>query len=252
MIIVKSTKEIELMTVACRITGEVLQLVGEHVKPGVTTKELDEIAEKYIRKNGATPTFKGYAGFPASICASVNHQVIHGIPNRGTVLQEGDIISVDVGACYKGYNGDAARTFGVGNISSEAQRLIDVTKQSFFEGVKFCYENARVSDISHAVQTCAESAGYGVVRDFVGHGVGAELHESPEIPNFGKPGRGARLIAGMTLAIEPMINMGDYRVKTLSDGWTVETLDGCLSAHYENTVLITKGEPRLLTLTENF
>lgn len=251
MISVKSKKEIELMKVAGRITGEVLQLIEENVKPGVTTKELDKMAEDFIRKNGAIPSFKNYAGFPGSICASVNHQVIHGIPSQKVVLKEGDIISIDVGAKYKGYNGDAARTFGVGNISPEAKRLIEITKQSFFEGIKFCYENARVSDISHAVQMCAEGAGYGVVRDYVGHGVGAELHESPEIPNFGNPGRGARLISGMTLAIEPMINMGDYRVKVLPDGWTVETLDGCLSAHYENTVLITKGEPELLTLIEN-
>lgn len=248
MISVKSKKEIELMEIAGRITGEVLNLLEEHIKPGVTTLELDRVAENFIRKNGATPTFKGYAGFPGSICASVNHQVIHGIPSNKVVLKTGDIISIDVGACYKGYNGDAARTFAVGNISSEAKRLIDITKQSFFEGVKFCREGARVSDISHAVQMCAENAGFGVVRDYVGHGVGAELHESPEIPNFGNPGRGARLISGMTLAIEPMINMGDYRVKVLPDGWTVETLDGCLSAHYENTVLITKGEPKLLTL----
>ena len=234
MISVKSKKEIELMETAGRITGEVLNLLEEYIKPGVTTLELDRVAENFIRKNGATPTF--------------NHQVIHGIPSNKVVLKEGDIISIDVGACFKGYNGDAARTFAVGNISSEAKRLIDITKQSFFEGVKFCHEGARVSDISHAVQLCAENAGYGVVRDYVGHGVGAELHESPEIPNFGNPGRGARLISGMTLAIEPMINMGDYRVKVLPDGWTVETLDGCLSAHYENTVLITKGEPKLLTL----
>ena len=248
MISVKSTKEIELMTTAGKITGELLQLLQESVKPGVTTLELDRIAENFIRKNGAVPAFKGYAGFPGSICASVNHQVIHGIPSDRVVLKEGDIISIDTGAVYKGYYSDAARTFGAGNISPEAKRLIDVTQQSFFEGLKFCYENARITDISHAIQTYAENAGYGVVRDYVGHGVGAELHESPEIPNFGRPGRGARLVAGMTLAIEPMINVGDYRVKVLKDGWTVETLDGCLSAHYENTVLITKGEPKLLTL----
>lgn len=250
MIAVKSKKEIEMMTAAGRITGEVLNLLEEHVKPGITTWELDKIAEDYIRKNNAVPSFKNYAGFPGSICASVNHQVIHGIPSHSVVLKEGDIISIDVGARYKGYHGDAARTFAVGKISAEAQRLIDITKQSFFEGIQFCYENARITDISHAVQTCAEGAGYGVVRDYVGHGVGAELHESPEIPNFGRAGRGARLICGMTLAIEPMINMGDYRVKVLPDGWTVETLDGCLSAHYENTVLITKGEPKLLTRIE--
>lgn len=247
MINVKSTREIELMRDACKITGEVLNLLGESVKPGITTQELDAIAEKFIRKQGAIPAFKGYGGFPKSLCASVNNQIIHGIPSN-RVLVEGDIISCDIGACYKGYNGDAARTFPVGKISSDAQKLIDVTKESFFKGLEFCYEGFRVSDISHAVGSYAEGFGYGVVRDFVGHGIGADLHESPEVPNFGKPGRGARLVSGMTLAIEPMINGGDYRVKTLPDGWTVETLDGCISAHYENTVLITKGEPEVLTL----
>lgn len=247
MINVKSTREIELMKDACKITGEVLNLLEESVKPGITTKELDAIAEKFIRKQNAVPAFKGYGGFPGSLCASVNNQVIHGIPSD-RVLMEGDIISLDIGACYKGYNGDAARTFPVGKISADAQKLIDVTKESFFEGLKFCCEGYRVSDISHAVGAYAENFGYGVVRDFVGHGIGSSLHESPEVPNYGKPGRGARLVSGMTLAIEPMINGGDYRVKTLADGWTVETLDGCISAHYENTVLITKGEPEILTL----
>lgn len=247
MIIVKSKREIELMRVACRITGETLKLMGESIKPGVTTGELDSIAAKFIKSNGCTASFKGYSGYPKSICTSVNQQIIHGIPGE-IPLKEGDIISIDVGACYKGYHGDAARTFAVGKISSEAQKLIDVTKDSFFKGVENCYVGKRISDISHAVQERAEREGYGVVRDYVGHGVGFELHESPEIPNYGKPGRGARLIAGMTIAIEPMINMGDYRVKNMPDGWTVETLDGCLSAHYENTVLITAGEPEILTL----
>lgn len=248
MINVKSKHEIELMRIAGRITAETLKLVEEHVKPGVTTGELDRLAEHFIRKNNATPSFKNLYGFPKSLCASVNEQVIHGIPSSRTVLKDGDILSIDVGACYKGYHGDAARTFAVGNISADAQNLIDVTRESFFQGLKFCYPGNRVSDISHAVQEHAEAAGYGVVRDFVGHGVGKELHESPEVPNFGNPGRGARLVCGMTLAIEPMINMGDYRVKTLQDDWTVVTLDGCLSAHYENSVLITNDEPELLTL----
>lgn len=248
MINVKSANEIELMRVACRLTGETLKLLEESIKPGITTAELNRIAEDYLKKNSATATFKNYNGYPASICASVNDQVIHGIPSKNTVLKEGDIISIDFGACYKGYHGDAARTFAVGKISADAEKLIEVTKNCFFNGLEYCKAGNRVSDISHAVQVCAENEGYGVVRDYVGHGVGRQLHEGPEIPNFGNPGRGPRLISGMTIAVEPMINMGDYRVKTLSDGWTVVTLDGCFSAHYENTVLITKDEPEVLTL----
>jgi len=250
MISVKSLREIELMRCAGKITGETLQLLAESIRPGITTLELDEIAEKYIRKCGATPSFKNYGGFPGSICASVNDEVIHGIPSKNRVLNEGDIISFDIGACYKGYHGDAARTEGVGEISPEAQKLIDVTKQSFFEGIAYAKPGNRVSDISRAVQEYTEGFGYGVVRDYVGHGIGSALHEAPEVPNFAEAsrGRGARLVAGMTLAIEPMINMGDYRVKVLEDDWTVKTLDGCLSAHYENTVLITNGEPEILTL----
>lgn len=247
MINVKSRKEIELMRVAGRLTGETLELMAEHIKPGITTGELDRIAENFIRKNHAVPSFKNYNGFPKSLCISVNNQVIHGIPGK-RVLHEGDIVSIDVGACYQGYHGDAARTFAVGTISEEAEKLIYVTQNCFFQGLEFCQVGNRISDISHAVQITAEGAGYGVVRDYIGHGVGAALHESPEIPNFGRPGRGARLVAGMTLAIEPMINEGDYRVKVLPDGWTVETLDGCLSAHYENTVLITSSEPEILTI----
>ena len=250
MISVKSLREIELMRTAGRITGEALELLAESIVPGITTLELDRIAENYIRKCGAVPSFKNYGGFPKSLCASVNDEVIHGIPSKARELKEGDIISFDIGACYKGYHGDAARTVGVGKISDEAQKLIDVTKQSFFEGIAFAKPGNRVSDISLAVQTYAEGFGYGVVRDYVGHGIGSNLHEAPEVPNFAdiSRGRGARLVAGMTLAIEPMINMGDYRVKVLDDDWTVKTLDGCLSAHYENTVLITNGEPEILTL----
>ena len=248
MIIVKSVKEIELMRTACRVTGQTLKLMEENVKPGITTLELDRLAEKFIRDNGCIPSFKNYSGFPKSICASVNEQVIHGIPSKDIVLKEGDIISIDVGANYKGYHGDAARTFAVGKISDEAQKLIDVTKDCFFKAVENCFEGKRISDISSAVQTRAESEGYGVVRDYIGHGVGASLHEDPEIPNYFNPKCRARLVAGMTLAIEPMINMGDYRVESLPDGWTVVTLDGCLSAHYENTVLITKGKPEILTM----
>ena len=248
MINVKSKKEIELMRVAGRITAETLQLLEENIKPGITTFELDKIAEKFIRKNDCIPSFKNYGGFPGSICASVNNVVIHGIPSHKVVLKEGDIISIDCGANYKGYHGDAARTFAVGNISEDAKKLIEVTKDCFFQGLKFCREGFRVSDISNAVQLRAEKEGYGVVRDFVGHGIGTALHESPEVPNYGNPGRGARLVAGMTVAIEPMINAGDYRVRVLEDDWTTVTQDGCLSAHYENTVLITGDEPELLTI----
>lgn len=248
MINVKSSKEIELMRIAARLTGETLNLLKEHIKPGISTAELDRIAENYLKKNNATPTFKGYGGFPGSVCASVNEQVIHGIPSKKVILKEGDIISLDFGACYKGYNGDAARTYPVGKISEDAEKLIKVTEESFFKGLEFCKPGCRISDISHAIQEYAEKFGYGVVREYVGHGVGRELHESPEIPNYGNPGRGPRLVNGMTIAVEPMINMGDYRVRTLSNEWTVVTLDGCLSAHYENTILITKGEPEVLTL----
>lgn len=248
MINVKSSKEIELMRIAARLTGETLNLLKEHIKPGISTAELDRIAENYLKKNNATPTFKGYGGFPGSVCASVNEQVIHGIPSKKVILKEGDIISLDFGACYKGYNGDAARTYPVGKISEDAEKLIRVTEESFFKGLEFCKPGYRISDISHAIQEYAEKFGYGVVREYVGHGVGRELHESPEIPNYGNPGRGPRLVNGMTIAVEPMINMGDYRVRTLSNDWTVVTLDGCLSAHYENTILITKGEPEVLTL----
>ncbi len=248
MINVKSSKEIELMRIAARLTGETLNLLKEHIKPGISTAELDRSAENYLKKNNATPTFKGYGGFPGSVCASVNEQVIHGIPSKKVILKEGDIISLDFGACYKGYNGDAARTYPVGKISEDAEKLIKVTEESFFKGLEFCKPGCRISDISHAIQEYAEKFGYGVVREYVGHGVGRELHESPEIPNYGNPGRGPRLVNGMTIAVEPMINMGDYRVRTLSNEWTVVTLDGCLSAHYENTILITKGEPEVLTL----
>ena len=196
------------------------------------------------------PTFKGYGGFPASACVSVNEEVVHGIPSKERILREGDIVSVDVGSTYKGYVSDAARTYGVGNISAEARRLIKATEASFFEGLKFCKVGYRLSDISHAIQVSAEGEGYGVIRDFVGHGVGKEMHEDPQIPNYGKPGRGPRLAAGMVFAIEPMITQGSYDVDVLLNDWTVVTVDGKLSAHYENTVVITDGEPELLTLFE--
>lgn len=246
MIVIKSSKEIELMQASGRIVALVHQKVKEAIKPGVSTLELDRIAERVIVENGAKPSFKGYHGFPSSICASVNEEVIHGIPGE-RILEEGDIISIDVGALKDGYHGDAAKTHPVGKVSAEKLALIEATKQSFFEGLKFCREGYRLSDVSHAIQVYAESKGYGVVRDFVGHGVGRELHEDPPIPNYGAPGRGPRLTRGMVLAIEPMINEGTHKVCILDDDWTVITEDCKASAHYEHTVLITDGDPVLLT-----
>lgn len=247
MIYIKSRQEIEIMREAGRIVAETHELLREAIKPGITTKELDELAEAYILKQGAKPAFKGYGGFPASICTSINHEVVHGIPGL-KVLQDGDIISIDIGALFKGYYGDAAKTHGVGKISQEAQKLIDVTKQSFYEGIKFAYEGKRLSDISHAIQTYVEKEGFSVVRNYVGHGIGTKMHEEPQIPNYGPPGKGPRLQKGMVLAIEPMINIGTYEVKVLPDGWTVVTLDGKYSAHYEHTIAITQGEPEILTI----
>ena len=237
------------MRQACKITANARALAGDLVKPGVSTKEIDRAVNEYIVSQGAKPSFLNYNGFPASACISVNSTVIHGIPG-GYILKEGDIVSVDVGAFYQGFHGDCAATFPCGSISAEAQKLIDVTKQSFFEGLRFATQGHRVSDISHAIHTYVESNGFSVVRSFVGHGVGRKLHEEPEVPNFGKAGHGPRLLKGMTLAIEPMVNAGAYDVRVLKDGWTVLTADGKLSAHYENTVLITDGEPEILTVNE--
>jgi methionyl aminopeptidase len=246
MIILKSNKEIESMREAGKIVAYTHEVLQHHIKPGITTKELDEIAEREIQKHNAIPAFKDYNGFPASICASINEEVVHGIPGLKT-LKDGDIISIDIGAVYHGYYGDAAKTHPVGKTSEEALNLIAVTKQSFYEGLNFCREGNRLSDISHAVQQYAESHGFSVVRDFVGHGIGQNMHEDPQIPNFGKPDKGPRLAKGMVLAIEPMINMGTHRVKTLQDNWTVITLDKKISAHYEHTVAITEDEPIILT-----
>lgn len=237
------------MRQACKITAAARALAGEMVRPGVTTKQIDKAVHDFIVKQGAKPSFLHYGGFPASACISVNSTVIHGIPD-GRVLQEGDIVSVDVGAYFRGFHGDCAATYPCGKISPEAQKLIDVTRQSFFEGLKFAKQGNRISDISHAVQTYVESNGYSIVRDFVGHGVGAQLHEEPEVRNFGAPGHGPRMLRGMTLAIEPMVNEGTYEVRVLKDKWTTVTADGKLSAHYENTVLITDGEPEILTVVE--
>ena len=249
MIPIKNEREISLMRRACKITAAARALAGDMVRPGVTTKEIDKAVHDFIVSQGATPSFLNYSGFPASTCISVNQTVIHGIPDE-RVLKDGDIVSVDVGAYWGGFHGDCAATFAWGNISPTAQKLIDVTKQSFFEGIRFARQGCRVSDIGSAVQSFVESHGFSVVRDFIGHGVGANLHESPEVPNFGKPGRGPRLIKGMCIAVEPMVNQGGYAVRVLKDGWTTVTTDGSLSAHYENTVLITDGEPEILTVTE--
>ena len=249
MIPIKNDREISMMRRACRITAAARALAGEMVRPGVTTKEIDKAVHDFIVSQGATPSFLNYSGYPASACISVNNTVIHGIPD-GRVLKDGDIVSIDVGAYVGGFHGDCAATFACGEISPEAKKLIEVTRQSFFEGIQFARQGNRVSDISHAVQSYVEANGFSVVRAFIGHGVGANLHEEPEVPNFGKPGRGPRLIKGMTIAVEPMVNVGTHEVRVLKDGWTTVTADGKLSAHYENTVLITDGEPEILTVTE--
>ena len=246
MITLKSSHEIDLMRRAGKITAAARALAGEMVRPGVTTQEIDSAVEHFIRKQGAVPSFYNYCGYPASVCISVNDEVIHGIPGK-RVLKEGDIVSVDVGAVVDGFHGDCAATFACGTISKEAQDLIDVTRQSFFEGIKQAKEGRRLFDISAAIQTYAESHGYSIVREFVGHGIGRQLHEEPEVPNYYPDRRGPRLLRGMTLAIEPMVNAGAAAIRVLPDGWTVKTLDGKLSAHYENTVLITDGEPEILT-----
>lgn len=249
MIAIKNERELTVMRRAGRIAATARELAGQMVRPGVTTIEIDKAVHDFIVSQGAKPSFLNYSGYPASACISVNDVVIHGIPD-GRVLREGDIVSVDVGAYWGGFHGDCAATFACGKISSEAEKLIAVTKQSFFEGMKFARQGFRVSDISHAVQAHVEAGGFSVVRAFVGHGVGEALHEAPEVPNFGSPGRGPRLVRGMTIAVEPMVNQGTYDVNVLKDKWTTVTVDGKLSAHYENTVLITDGEPEILTVTE--
>ena len=249
MIAIKNERELAFMRQACKITAAARALAGEMVRPGVTTKQIDKAVYDFIVSQGAKPSFLNYNGYPASACISVNQTVIHGIPG-GYTLKDGDIVSIDVGAYYEGFHGDCAATFACGTVSAEAEKLIEVTKQSFFEGIRFAKRGHRVSDISHAIQTYVESNGFSVVRSFVGHGVGAQLHEEPEVPNYGPAGRGPRLLPGMTLAIEPMVNVGTHEVRILKDGWTVVTTDGKLSAHYENTVLITDGEPEILTVTE--
>ncbi len=247
MIKYKTEKDLEIMRIACKITGDTLREVEKHIKPNITTKELDKIAYDYIVSQNATPSFKGLYGYPATICASVNEEIVHGIPGD-RVLKEGDIISIDVGACYKGFHGDAARTFPVGKIDAKKKRLIKVTQESFFEGIKGLKAGCYVGDISHRIQNYVEKHGYSVVRELIGHGVGRQVHEEPDVPNFGRAGSGARLNANATIAIEPMVNMGLRNVVFLSDGWTCVTRDGMPSAHYENTVLITEDGVEILTL----
>jgi methionyl aminopeptidase len=247
---IKTAREIELMREAGRLLEIVHNQLGEFIKPGITTLDIDRLGEKLIRNLGCTPNFLHYNGYPASICVSVNDEVVHGIPSKKRILREGDIVSLDAGLIYKGYHSDAARTHAVGEISPEAQKLIDVTRQSFFEGIKMAKAGNHLYDISAAIGNYAESFGYGVVRDLVGHGIGTSLHEDPQIPNFAQKRRGIRLVPGMTLAIEPMITMGRPEVCWLDDDWTVVTEDESLAAHYENTILITEGEPEILTFTK--
>lgn len=247
MIIRKSVREIELMKEAGRIVYEVHQELARAVAPGVTTAELDALAESLIRKAGGRPTFKGYHDFPASICASVNDEVVHGIPGKRK-LREGDVVAIDLGVTYRGYVGDAAYTHPVGQVESEAQRLLTVTREALEQAIKACYDGRRLGDIGHAVQTHVEANGFSVVRDYVGHGIGAAMHEDPQIPNFSPPGVGPELKTGMVLAIEPMVNAGTWQVKTLADKWTVVTADGKYSAHFEHTVAITQDGPLILTL----
>ncbi len=245
---IKSAREIELMRESCRLLAHVHDELGKAIKPGMSTLDIDTLGEKLIRDLGCIPNFKNYHGYPASICVSVNDEVVHGIPNKQRILQEGDIVSLDAGLIYHGYHSDAARTHAVGKISPEAEKLIEVTRQSFFEGIKMAKAGNHLYDISNAIDAYVSKFGYGIVRDLVGHGIGTSLHEDPQIPNFAQRRRGIKLQPGMTLAIEPMINAGSWEVEWMDDDWTVVTADGSLSAHYENTVLITDGEPEIMTL----
>ena len=247
MIVLKTGRELKVMREACRISAEALKLAGSAVEPGVTTAELDKIAEQYILSQGAVPNFKNYNGYPATACISINNEVIHGIPSKKRVIKAGDIVSIDLGAKFEGYHGDNAATFACGDVSEEAKRLMDATRESLYEGIAAAVSGGRLGDIGAAVQQYVEKRGYSVVRQFVGHGIGTKLHEAPEVPNFGTHGRGIRLMPGMTLAIEPMVNMGGFDVKVMPDGWTVLTKDGSLSAHFEHTIVITPDGPQILT-----
>ncbi len=248
MITIKSAQQVEKMRKSCLLTKECMDLLEKNIRPGINTKQLDKIAYDFYKSKGATPNFLNYNGYPGTICASVNDEVVHGIPSKHRVLKDGDIISIDMGCILDGWHSDMARTFAVGNISAQAQKLIDVTRESFFEGVKYIKHGAKLGDVSSAIQTYVEKHGFGVVRDLVGHGIGRQLHEDPSVPNFGKAGHGVKLAAGMALAIEPMVTEGDYHVCVLDDDWTVVTDDGSLAAHYENTVIVTKDGCEILTL----
>ena len=248
MIVLKTNRELTLMREACRISAGALKAAGEAVQPGVTTAEIDRIAYEYIKKHGAKPSFLHLYDFPATACISINDEVIHGIPSKNRVIKEGDIVSIDLGAELEGYNGDNAATFAAGTISPEAQRLCDVTKESLYEGISKALAGGRLGDIGWAIQNYCEKHGYGVVRSFTGHGIGRKVHEDPSVPNYGTPGRGVRLLPGMTIAIEPMINMGGAGIRQLPDGWTIKTKDGSLSAHFEHTVAITSDGPVILTM----
>ncbi len=250
MVVLKTTRELSLMREACRISAGALKVAGEAVEPGVSTEEIDRIAYKYIKSQGAEPNFLNLYGFPATACISINDEVIHGIPSKKRILRAGDIVSIDLGAKLEGYNGDNAATFAVGDISGEAKRLIDTTRESLYEAIAKCVVGNKIGDIGSCVQRYCEERGYGVVREYTGHGIGKALHEDPAVPNYGTAGRGIRLLPGMTLAIEPMINQGSADVRRLSDGWTVKTKDGLLSAHFEHTVAITKEGPKILTIAD--
>ncbi|MCR5254662.1 MAG: type I methionyl aminopeptidase [Acetatifactor sp.] len=247
-ITIKSQKEIELMRESCRLLADVFQNLENEVKPGMSTMEVNILGDKLIRAHGCIPNFLHYEGYPASICVSVNDEIVHGIPKKNHILKEGDIVSLDAGLIYKGYHSDMARTFGIGEISEDARLLIERTKQSFFDGIKFAKEGNHLFDISNAIDASISRYGYGIVKELVGHGIGTHLHEDPQIPNFAQKKKGPRLQAGMTIAVEPMINLGGADVEWLDDDWTVVTADGSISAHYENTILITDGEPEILTL----
>ncbi|MBO5227561.1 MAG: type I methionyl aminopeptidase [Lachnospiraceae bacterium] len=248
MIVLKTGRELKIMKEACRISAGALQVAGKAVEPGITTAEIDKLAEDYIRSQGGEPNFKNYEGYPATACISINNEVIHGIPSKARKLKAGDIVSIDLGAKFEGYHGDNAATFACGDVSAEAKRLMDTTRESLYEGISAAVSGGRIGDIGHAIQSYVEARGYSVVRKFIGHGIGTHLHEAPEVPNFGTAGRGIRLMPGMTLAIEPMINAGKSDVKILPDGWTVLTTDGSLSAHFEHTIVVTPDGPKIMTL----
>ena len=247
MIVLKTTSELACLREAGAIAAGALKVAGEAVEPGISTWEIDQLAREFIRKAGATPTFLGYGGFPAAACISINDEIIHGIPSKKRILLEGDIVSIDLGATYRGYVGDNAATYAVGKVSPQAQRLMDTTRESLYEGIARAVPGGRLGDIGHAGQQYCEERGYGVVREYTGHGVGTEMHEDPSVPNYGTPGRGVRLLPGMVIAIEPMINEGTHAIRNMPDGWTVKTRDGKLSAHFEHTVAITADGPKILT-----